>query len=487
MYRRTPVFRAIDPAIFGSGLEEDMHLLQKALWEKSENVTFYNGRVRRRFGPQEMFPAGANAVRGLGQMQDSDGVRWVWAASGGTVKRWYGPAAETVLSGDVVLENATVNAPATQWDFTSFGNWMVINNGSGPLRIFKPGTGLGVLGNAPSNVVKVMKKFNYLLAIGYGSAKTRVGWSDADNIDEWTASATNLAGSLSIEELNTPIRAAEPLGASIAIAAEDQLALLSYTGAPFYFGQKLVLDTIGACGKMAMTSDGRNLFGFGRGGFWWSDGVSARYIDDAKMQVYFQDTVNWAQCSKIVVARNDYTSCIEISFPAVGSLVNNKGWSFDPRNASWSPITPFSAKMDRRLFERPIVGSNAGSVALDMIDGQANLPLQLTTKPLLKQLQEASGISDIHYNTRVDEVDLLIKEAQAVEFRVGAKQGLSDDWVYTGWIPVQSGAISYQMPEGFPDGVYHQLDFRSTANDWRFDFQGFVLFGNIEGSKRGTS
>lgn len=487
MFRRTPIFRAIEPAVLGSGIEEDNHVLQRTLWASAANVTFYNGRVRRRFGSSLMFNAAADPIRGIQQLQDSDGVRWVWAASGGTVKRWYGPAAETIIPAEAWTQDETLTTPATQWDFTPFGNWMILNKSSGVVRVFKPGLGVSTLGDAPQNVVKMMKKLNFVMAFGYGADKRRIGWSDADNIEVWTPTSTNLAGSLSIEEFNTPIRAAEHLGPSIAVFADDQMALVNYIGAPFYFGQKVVLDNIGAVGKMAVAGDGRNLFGFGTGGFWWTDGVSARYIDDQKMQVYFQDNVNWAQASKIVVQRNDYTNCIEISFPAVGSLVNNRGWSFDPRNASWSPIPAFSCKTDRRLFAKPIVGSNAGDISLDLGDGNAALPLSLATKPLLKQLQDASGLSDIHYNTRVDEVNLLLKEATAVQFRVGASQEALSGYTYTDWIDAIAGAVTYQMPAGFPDGVYHTLEFQSTANNWRFDLQGFLLFGNVEGSKRGIA
>jgi hypothetical protein len=487
MFHRTPVFRAVNPELVGAGIEPDVHPLLRGLWESASNVTFFNGRVRRRYSPQQLFSAGLGSVRGLMQLQDNNGVRWVWAAAGSNVTRWYGPAAEVLLSAEVTQVNATATGPATQWDFTPFGEWMVLNKSAGAVRIYKPATGIAVLGNCPIDVVTMAKKFNFMLAIGHGAAKRQVSWSDADAIENWTATSTNLAGSLSIEELNTPIRAAKHLGQSIAIMAEDQIALLNYIGAPFYFGQKVVLDNVGCVGKAAAVSDGRNLFGFGVGGFWWSDGVSAKYLDDLKMQTYFQENVNWEQASKIVVARNDYTTCIEIAMPVRGSLEVNEAWSFDPRMSAWTPITPFTAKMDRRLFTKPLDGTAAGAVRIDATDKLSAAPLALRTKPLLKQLQDGTGLSDSHTNSRVDEVDLLLHKAVGIEFRVGSSQEQATGYTYTSWLACSEGNAVYKLPAGFPDGVYHVLEFRSTLPAWEFDLQGFVLFGTIEGSKRGSA
>lgn len=482
MLNRAPVFFAVDPQLLGTGLQPDLHPLQRVLWAEAENVSFQNGRIRRRPGDTLMQNYGVNSVRGIAQSQDSNGVRWLWGASGPTVKRWYGPPIESVYTASVWTETETINDPASFWDMLPYGDWMLLNNGHGQPRVFKPGVGTAVLGNVPSDVVTLAKKQNFILALGYGAAKTRVGWSNGDIIDEWTASNTNLAGSLTIAEFDTPLRAAASLGPGIALLAEDQLAVLNYIGAPFYFGFKMLLDGIGAVGKAAVASDGKNLVGVGRNGVWWTDGLSYQYIDEGAIHTYLQENINWAQGSKIVAVRNDVTNCFDFTFPMRGSLVPNEAWSFDPSQKAWYEIPPFSYKAERKLFRKPIVGQLNGSLYLEQDDVEAQ-PLVLKTRPLAGQLQDASGLRDCHNVVNVQETDLLLKSVSHVEWRLGSAQEATGPYSYTPWREALPGSETYKTSRGLPSGVFHLLEFRSTAPNWTLDLQGFMLYGRIEGTK----
>lgn len=484
MLRRTPLFQALQRERISSGLQPDLHPALRLLWEAAENVTFFSGKVVRRLAPALAFDAGADQIRGLSQMQDSNGVRWVWAASGGDVVRWYGPAPEAIVT-MAWQENDTSALRATFFDFTHFGDWTIINSSNGPAKLHKPGIGLTDYADAPQNVIAFQKKFNFMLAFGYGPRGTRVGWSDADNIEEWTAAADNAAGALSLEELNTPIRAAYRLGSASSVYAEDQMALVTYISAPFYFGGKVVLDGIGAVGKMAVTGDGAVNYGVGRRGIWWTDGNTYRYIDEGFLRDYLQDNVNWTQASKIVAVRNDYNGCFEFSFPMGAELENSEGWSYDPRTGGWSPVPPFSSKDERKLFQRVLVGDVNGNVSYDEFDEDAPAPLVLTTKPLLMQVQSEQGLTDIHTTSRIDELVVLMKECVGIEFRIGTAHNLGLPFEWTEW-KTMGGADTTYLLDFVPDGVYVKLDFRSTMDNWKFNLQGFMIFGEVEGTKRET-
>lgn len=484
MLRRTPIFKAFDPTVVSSGLQPDYQELKAFLWAEGDNVRFYKGKVARNVPPELMFDL-ALPIRGLSQQRDQAGVRWVWAAGGDALYRWYGPAQELIYTAPAWVEDQNSLYDATFWDFVHWGDWTIFNTSTGRVQIYKPGIGVAPLGDSPSDVVSIQKKLNFVLAIGFGDRGTRVGWSDSDNIDDWTATDENLAGALSIDDFDTRIKASNRLGASIAVYAEDQLALVSYISAPFYFGQKVVLDGIGAVGKYSVTGDGTSNYGVGRNGVWWTDGITSRYIDDF-LHDYLQKGVNWDQSSKIVAARNDVTNCIDFYFPMGESLTISEGWSYDPQTGGWSKLPPVALQVERKLFNRPLVGRDDGHVMRAQGDPTVAAPLNLVTKPILIPYQDPSGLSDAHIDSRVDEVELFVKIAVGVEFRVGSATKVEDAFEFTPWIVVQNRAATYTLPN-IPSGVYWKLAFRSVVDEWDLDLQGFMLYGAVEGTKRGSS
>lgn len=121
---------------------------------------------------------------------------------------------------------------------------------------------------------------------------------------------------------------------------------------------------------------------------------------------------------------------------------------------------------------------------LDQYVQNVDLPLTLRTRPLLMQVQGANGYADVHTSSRVDEVVLLLKAAKHVDFRVGSAQAEEKEFSWTSWMELDPSSPTYLL-ESLPDGVYFKLEFRSTHNLWEFDLQGFMLFGVVEGTKRG--
>lgn len=481
MLRQSPIFQALDRNVVSSGLQPDIHPLNRLLWEKAANVTFYSGRVKRRKGQTLLFKPDNQTVRGLSQQFATNGVRWVWTASGPDIYRWYGPAPELITSLSW-LENSTSNEAATFVDFTHYGDWTIINNTKNSPSIYKPGTGLAAYAG-PSGVAKYMKKLSFILAIGYGARGTTVGWSDGSNIEDWTPTAENSAGSLAIDDFDTKIVTANRLGQSISVFNEDQVALVSYISNPYYFGQKVVLDGIGAVGKYSVCGDGTSNFGVGRNGVWWTDGNSFRYIDEGFLHDYLQDNVNWSQMAKIHAVRNDYTGCIEFFFPMGGSNIISEGWSWDPRTGGWSPLPPVALKDERKLMLKPLVGTEDSSIMLDEHVYNVDTPLTLETRPMLMQLQSQTGLTDIHNSCRVDEVVLLLKEAAHVDFRIGSAQKQENEFNWSQWQELDPASRTYLI-DAIPDGVFWKLQFRSTKDIWKLDLQGFMLFGSMEGTGR---
>lgn len=487
--RRAPLYIAGDPSLISSGLAPDRHAILQPLWESCANVRFYQGKVRRLVPAASAFQmTGLDAtrkVRGIHQQQNSDGTRWIFAAavSGDNlyVHRWYGPASEQIhLASSAAVLDDTATQKASQVTFEAWGDWTLWISGKAGanIRRYIPGTGVAILPNSPA-CLGIMKKQNQLFALGTGLNQRAVAWSDADDITVWAAAADNLAGSLTIEELRTPMRAFARIGQHIACYTEDQMALVYWTGPPFYYGQRVALDGIGATGKKAVCTDGRMNYGMSRNGAWQTDGSEFRYIDFGIISDYFQKNINWNQGGKIVVARNDVTRCIEFHFPTGASLENNEAWSFEPATGNWAPVTAFQAFDERVLFAKPLGGANREIFLLD--DNPADVgALNLVTKPLLIDTPEYPGL---HIDTRIDEIEIAVKAASNVQFRYGTATDIDGPWEWTPQQALSPDMRTYRQPS-LPTGTFHRLEFSNTATNWDIDLQGFAFYGEVEGVKR---
>jgi len=489
--RRTPTYTAVDDQLVSSGIQLDRHSLKRLLWESAANVTFWNGTVRRKipaahaFGPWN----GVLRISGLGQQFMQDGERRVWAQQGLVTAAWNGVGSPaTYFPLGTYVDDATATQRPTMVDFTPYGDWMIVNDeGNKPAIIKDTVSTYYADGELPdSGIVKFIKMLSFMIALGTGPRRTGVKWSDANDIEVYTATNTNTAGELSIDEFNTPIRGGAKLGDALAVYSEDQLALVRYVGAPFIFGQKTTIDGIGAIGKAAVASDTRINVGLGRAGAWWTDGNSSRYIDEGFLANYLQDEVNWDQAAKSVVCRNDFTGCFEFHMPMHSSLDVNEAWSWDPRTGGWSPCPPYAMMDERRLFEHVLYGDGAGNVLFGDFDPSAAAPLVLETKPLVMQTEESP-----HVVSRVDEIDLLLHKATGIEFRIGCSDEPNGTWEWSEWQPAEAGARIYQVPASddsgapLPEQPYWKVGFRSAAglNNWDLDLQGFLLYGVPVGTK----
>lgn len=501
MLRRTPIFSALDPALVSSGLAPDIHPAKAPLWVTGTGVEFVNGKVRHKKGNLRLVEASTSPVRGIIQHRLSNGEVAVWWMQGGQLWRWDQFSLQVMKS----YGGLPINWPYI--DFTSYGDWMFINQGIGNIEFFNGAT-FSVMAEMPSNVRQLRKHLSFLLALGIGTKGTGVAWSDANDISKWVPGRTNTAGALYIDEFEGGIMAGEPLGPVIAVYSENQMALVSFIGSPFYFGQKVMLTGIGAVGGEAVTAAGGLNYGVSRQGIWVNDGTEFRYIDDGRLGDYLQDNVNWAVAPKILTVRNDIMRTIEFHFPMEGSTELNEAWSFDPATKGWSKVPAVSYYTEELALGLPLQATQLGR--LEKVGGQnfSIEPLLLQTKPMLMQLQSGAGLSDVHFAVKVDEVELLVHDVRSVQMRVGSSMEHDGTIHWSSYITLEQGKSTYRVPAGVPDGVYWHLEFTSTTiptqvqegaenvleildlvesiteeSAWRLDMQGFMLFGAIQGAK----
>lgn len=472
MDRRLPVYEATDRRLIASGLAPDLHPLHLPLWAEAQGVSFYRGKVRRTRGRALAFDEGAASVRGLLQLQASNGVRWIWAGAGSSIYRWFAGNAELIGAMPTFQTDQTLIAMATQYDLVNFGDWVIINNGVDTPQIYK-GAGLVTFGNAPV-AAQFIKKANFMMALGAGANGKTVAWSDADAIETWTQLDTNLAGELVLEDIDSRIIGGEKLGPYIACYGEDQMGLISFIGEPYYFAGRLALDGIGLVGKKAVCSTGRMNYGVSWNGIWVTDGQSFRYIHELQLFDYLEQNVNWDQRSKIVAARNDVLGTIDFHFPMGANTENSEGWRFDPRSEGWSKIPAASAQIERSTFPYGIIGQSSGDVSFLDFSNTPDEALVLRTKPL------SSAPRDSMY---VDEIDILATIATEIEFRVGVSENTDYPTRWTEWQDVHTDTSTHRFRNAIT-GTFITVEFRSKAAGWDLDLQGFILYGRFEGERR---
>jgi hypothetical protein len=62
---------------------------------------------------------------------------------------------------------------------------------------------------------------------------------------------------------------------------------------------------------------------------------------------------------------------------------------------------------------------------------------------------------------------------------------VEDDWDWTQWEAVEPQRTTYNL-QRLPEQPFFKLQFRSKPgqNDWRFNLQGFLLYGTVSGTAK---
>lgn len=389
------------------------------------------------------------------------------------------------MAGTILLDD-TPTLLATQADFTTWGDWTIVHYSGGPglgavPKVYKPGVSYATIAAAPVDAITFLKKNNQLFAIGHGTSRRSVSASDADDIEDWTPTASNASILLTLEDFDSAIVAGCHLGPNIAVYGDDQLALVYWIGRPDYWGRRMALDGIGAVGKKAVCADGPLNYGVSRNGCWRTDGNTFQYIDQGVLHDYLEDNVNWDQKTKILAVRNDVTHCIEFHFPMGSATENDEAWAYDPATGGWGEVTPYQSMQERKLYE-DCLAAIGDTVYLLSADATVTAALDLSTKPLLMQTPQGAAL---HEGSYIDEVEILTKLASNVEFRYGVSEDSDGTYSWTAWITLVVDLTTYSFRPS-ASGTFHKLEFRSTAANWAIDLQGFVFYGTTEGTKRPT-
>lgn len=502
MERRTPIFTALDPQMLSSGLAPDLHSTMTPLWVCGTGVEFVDGKVKHRKSRLKLLGIDTAPVRGLGAQTLSNGETALWVVHGTALYRW------DQFSLRLVKNYPAGVASKPYFAFLPYGDFLFVNRGFGVIDFWN-GNSFGVIPEMPENCGRLIKHLSFLLALGVGSKGTGVSWSDANDISQWTPTRTNTAGAVYIDEFQSGIIGGTQLGPVIAVYSDNQMAIVSFIGSPFYFGQKVLLTGIGLVGPEALVAAGNLNYGISRQGIWMTDGNDYKYIDQGRLNTYLQDNVNWSAATRCIAVRNDILRTVEFYFPMGTSVELTEGWSYDPRTQAFTELPPIAFYDESLALALPVVADHSGAVLLESGQNFSTADLLLCSKPLLMQVQSQSGLTDVHFVSKVDGIELFLHDVQNCRMRIGSSMEYNGTINWSPYIELSADKSTYDVPAGQPDGVYWFLEFSNDspgvavvedgevvleagedvvavdlASSWKFNLQGFLLYGTIHGGKQ---
>ena len=324
-----------------------------------------------------------------------------------------------------------------------------------------------------------MLAFNY--SKGNVDYSTSFAWCSTDDLDTWTADATNTAGSLLIREAETPIRCVCQLGNGLAVYTDTQMFVVNYIGLPNIFGYQVALEgSVGAVSPNSVVSVGRQNYGASRDGFFVTDGASVNMIGrESGMNQFFRDNVAQSELAQIYAFDNSKENEIVWAVPLNSSSITKEIY-YNYKTGQWGMRDQvISAYLDRGIFHEAISADSIGNLYYE-----GNTPS--LSDPSVSAITKAHDLNDA---SRVKEISSI---------RVG-KEGVGSPTLSVGWSDTIDAEPNYTRADGqtnsfiiddtfksFPirsAGRYITLKIESDSTSDNWTLTNLIVQGRMEGER----
>lgn len=490
-----------------SGLFPGMHPLAAPLWVDGRNIEFMAKHVHKAKGWSEpqfttslfddgsgnfddapgMFDAGApvasfstpssGPIRGIHQQRLADGTQELFFAD---LTKIYlstaGPGA-TKGTGYTGTEDQSATARATLWSSAPWGDWTLFTNGYDAVQIYK-GLSFGNLTGATMTAAEIIVPFGpHMIAINTDNIGPRgYEFSAAGNVEQWDPSTYATAGNNYIREATGDLIAAAFIGNNLGIFTKEQLFLLSYLGAPFFFGHHTALSGIGARSKKSVVSTGEKAYGWGPDGIYVTDGSSFQYIDNPAVKEWLEDNLNESQDSKIVGFYNEKQQRVIWYFPSSASTENDTGIGYNIVNNSWTIYNyGRTAAVGRDVFDGPMTGADDGSIFQHEYGVNANgaaLLSWIQTKPM--------DAGDPNMWKYVDAIRIMLHDiaGTGVQYKIGTQEKAGDSITWGSLMDAEDG---FEPEFDRISGVLISFMLYSYTVDDDWHLSGLQMLGGPDG------
>jgi len=229
------------------------------------------------------------------------------------------------------------STPVDNWHFDTWGEYLVgCFTADGRLLEWDLDTAdtFQVIANAPTTCKGlVVSAERMMFALSPGGDIRKFAWSDQEDNTNWTPSPTSTAGDLSLTT-DGKIITGERVRGGIMIHTDTDAHLVSYIGAPFYYGVEKVGDNCGIVSAGAKVSAGAITAWMSPNGFYLWDG----YVKPIPCDVYDYvfSRINRSQISKVSAWHNGEWGEIWWFYPADGGNRNNRYVVWNYREGHWN-------------------------------------------------------------------------------------------------------------------------------------------------------
>ena len=216
-----------------------------------------------------------------------------------------------------------------------------------------------VLSNAPTAKSIVATSERFLFALAASGDPRKVAWSDKEDNNTWTASATNEAGDILLQTPGQIMCGVNTRGRTLILTTVDAHAA-TYQGPPFVYGFERVGTACGVISRKAAAQVGEGAYWMGRNSFFNFNGSVVQPMPCDVSDHVFKD-INRAQMSKVFAVHNSRFNEVWWFYPSSDSMENNRYVAYDYKENHWiigelDRTTGF----DAGVLSRPVLFSSSG-------------------------------------------------------------------------------------------------------------------------------
>jgi hypothetical protein len=180
--------------------------------------------------------------------------------------------------------------PVPTWDFALWGeNLLAQFRGDGDLYEWVPGTAAAVaIATAPEDMQDIIvTDERIVLGVGGTNTPRLVQWSASEDNTNWTPSATNQAGSLTLAGVG-PLLAVTQIANEILILGQNEVYVGRYLGPPYVYGFDRVGDNNGLLSANSLITTARFAMWGAERNFWLYDG-SLKKLESDIIDFFYDD------------------------------------------------------------------------------------------------------------------------------------------------------------------------------------------------------
>jgi hypothetical protein len=342
-------------------------------WWAMNGVRFTGGILRPTGGwmqiPDIQLQQGAGpdqAVQAILAWRDNSTERWIAAASYGQIQVYDGSTGYDITPAGYVAGSYSDSnlgyglgdygvglygepqqlppgqvslVPEDTVSFDTFGEELIaMGSADGRLLRWSPSTDgphnpMQVVANAPAGRLAKITAERYGVVIGASGDPRRVSWSDEEDLDTWTPTITNQAGSLQLQSQGVGI-AAGRVREGLLIWATDDLHLLQFLGPPFAYGLVRVGQGCPPAGPRATVATLGVTAWMGANTFWQWRGMPTPL--PSPVQDYVFNRINRKTMQRTCGFHNAIFPEITWFYPSEASFICDSYVSWDYTSNAWS-------------------------------------------------------------------------------------------------------------------------------------------------------